>query len=95
MKQYLFTALLLARVNVAHAAGVSSIENAFNNFGDILFSYVFPIFCLCLTAYSLIQMIGSNGTTGYKLFCGALILSCIVAYLTDVFGYFFGWSFDF
>lgn len=95
MKQLVITAFLLARVNIVHAAGVSGVETAFNNFGDILFSYIFPIFAICLTAYGLIQVIGSNGTTGYKQFCGALILSAILANLQDIFSYFFGWTFDF
>lgn len=95
MKQLVMTAFLLARVNIVHAAGVGTLETAFNNFGDIFFNYIAPILAICLTGYGLIQVIGSNGTTGYRNFCGALIVSAILANLQDIFTYFFGWTFDF
>lgn len=95
MKQYLITAFLLARVSIVHAAGIGTLETAFNNFGDIFFNYIAPIMAICLTGYNLIQIIGSNGTTGYKNFCGALIVSALLANLQDICSYFLGWTFDF
>lgn len=94
MKKFLILSVMILKNNIALAAGTSGLENATNNFVGFLLDYICPVISLAIIAWSLVQLYSSNGTSGFKNFCGNLIVAGIIAYLEEILSWLFGWSFS-
>lgn len=94
MKKFLILSAMILKNNIALAAGTSGLENAANNFVGFVLDYICPVFSLAIIAWSLVQLYSSNGTSGFKNFCGNLIVAGIIAYLEEILSWLFGWSFS-
>lgn len=94
MKKFLILTAMILKNNIALAAGTSGLENATNNFVGFLLDYICPVISLAIIAWSLVQLYSSNGTSGFKNFCGNLIVAGIIAYLEEILSWLFGWSFS-